>query len=95
MASAVRPRPELFENPRHLTDGRVIGRPSFNLLQNFRCVRIHVGVLSLRPADPCRRRAVQRNLETRRTLLRMRVMPRLAEPIRFSESIQAFAAELI
>jgi len=34
-------------------------------------------------------------LETRRTLLRKRVMPRLAEPFRFSETIQASAAELI
>jgi ATP-dependent DNA ligase len=34
-------------------------------------------------------------LETRRTLLRTQVMPRLAEPIRLSETIQASAAELI
>ena len=34
-------------------------------------------------------------LETRRTLLRTGVMPRLAEPIRFSETIQASTPELI
>jgi ATP-dependent DNA ligase len=34
-------------------------------------------------------------LEARRKLLRTRVMPRLAEPIHFSETIDASAAELI
>jgi len=36
-----------------------------------------------------------KTLETRRTLLRTRVIPRLAEPIRLSETIQASAADLI
>jgi bifunctional non-homologous end joining protein LigD len=81
-------------------DGEIValdesGRPSFNLLQNF-ATRDYTLVFYL--FDLLILAGVElRNetLETRRTLLRTRVMPRLTEPIRFSETIEASAPELI
>jgi bifunctional non-homologous end joining protein LigD len=81
-------------------DGEIValdesGRPSFNLLQNF-ATREYALVFYL--FDLLILAGVElRNetLETRRTLLRTRVMPRLTEPIRFSETIQASTPELI
>ena len=83
-----------------MVDGEIValdesGRPSFNLLQNY-ATREYTLVFYL--FDLLILAGIElRNetLETRRTFLRTRVMPRLAEPIRFSETIQATAAELI
>ena len=77
-------------------DGEIValdesGRPSFNLLQNF-ATREYTLVFYL--FDLLILAGVElRNetLETRRTLLRTRVMPRLTEPIRFSETIHFHA----
>jgi ATP-dependent DNA ligase len=81
-------------------DGEIValdesGRPSFNLLQNF-ATREYTLVFYL--FDLLILAGVElRNetLETRRTLLRTRVIPRLTEPIRFSETIEASTSELI
>jgi ATP-dependent DNA ligase len=81
-------------------DGEIValdenGRPSFNLLQNY-ATREYI--LAFYLFDLLILAGVElRNetLETRRTLLRTRVMPRLAEPIRFSETIQAPVSELV
>ena len=81
-------------------DGEIValdenGRPSFNLLQNY-ATREYI--LAFYLFDLLILAGVElRNetLEIRRTLLRTRVMPRLAEPIRFSETIQAPVSELV
>jgi ATP-dependent DNA ligase len=83
-----------------VADGEIValdesGRPSFNLLQNsatreYTLVFYLFDLLILAGID-----LRNETLETRRMLLRTRVMPRSAEPIRFSETIQASAAELI
>jgi bifunctional non-homologous end joining protein LigD len=83
-----------------VADGEIValdenGRPSFNLLQNY---ATHEYTLAFYLFDLLILAGIElRNetLETRRTRLRTRVMPRLAEPIRFSEKIQTSAAELI
>src|SRR5271155_4834948 len=71
------------------------GQPSFNLLQNhagseYRPVFYVFDLLILAGED-------LRNepLEVRRKLLRTKVMPRFAEPIRFSEPLHASAAEVV
>jgi bifunctional non-homologous end joining protein LigD len=83
-----------------VVDGEIValdenGRPSFNLLQNYATreytLAFYLFDLLILAGIELR----NETLETRRTLLRTRVMPRLAEPIRISETIQASAAELI
>jgi len=83
-----------------VADGEIValdgsGRPSFNLLQNYATreytLAFYLFDLLILAGVELR----TETLETRRTLLRTRVMPRLAEPIRFSETIQAPASELV
>ena len=71
------------------------GQPSFNLLQNhagseYRLVFYVFDLLILAGED-------LRNepLEVRRRLLRAKVMPQFAQPIRFSETLHASAADVI
>jgi bifunctional non-homologous end joining protein LigD len=81
-------------------DGEIVafdseGRPSFNVLQNHRNreteLQFYVfDLLILRDKD-----LVQQPLEKRRELLRTKVMPRLPDSIRYSETLQASPAELI
>ena len=97
-AELVRPLEPLPDET--VIDGEIValdgsGHPSFNLLQNYatreyRLVFYVFDLLILAGED-------LRNepLELRRKLLHTRVMSRLAEPIRFSETIPASAAELI
>jgi DNA ligase D-like protein (predicted ligase) len=95
LVSALEPLPN-----ETVIDGEIValdesGRPSFNLLQNY-ATREYIlafylfDLLILAGVD-----LRHETLETRRMLLRTQVMPRLAEPIRFSETIQASAAELV
>jgi len=81
-------------------DGEIValdatGRPSFNLLQNDAtreyCLVFYVFDLLILAGKDLRNEP----LEVRRKVLHTRVMSRLAEPIRFSETIRASAAELI
>jgi len=95
LISALEPLPD-----ETVADGEIValdssGRPSFNLLQNYAAREYTLAfylfdLLILAGVD-----FRNETLETRRTLLRTRVMPRLTEPIRFSETIQASAAGLI
>jgi ATP-dependent DNA ligase len=81
-------------------DGEIVsfdseGRPSFNVLQNQRNreteLQFYVfDLLILRGKD-----LTQQSLDKRRELLRTKVMPRLPETIRYSETLQATPAELI
>jgi ATP-dependent DNA ligase len=83
-----------------VADGEIValdesGHPSFNLLQNYATgeytlVFYLFDLLILAGLD-----LRHETLETQRMLLHTQVMPRLAEPIRFSETIQASATELI
>lgn len=83
-----------------VVDGEVValdanGRPSFNLLQNSAAheysLVFYLFDLLMLAGDDLRNQA----LEVRRKLLHTKVMPRLADPIRFSETIEASAAELV
>jgi DNA ligase D-like protein (predicted ligase) len=72
-----------------------VGRPSFNLLQNHAAHEVSLifyafDLLVLAGED-----LRGAPLEVRRNLLRTKVMPGLAEPIRFSETLRASATELI
>ena len=72
-----------------------VGRPSFNLLQNHASHEVSLifyafDLLILAGEDH-----MGEPLEVRRKLLRTKVMPRLAEPIRLSETLRASATELI
>jgi bifunctional non-homologous end joining protein LigD len=81
-------------------DGEIVavdatGRPSFNLLQNCAtreyCLVFYVFDLLILAGKDFKNEP----LEVRRKVLHTRVMSRLAEPIRSSETIRASAAELI
>jgi ATP-dependent DNA ligase len=81
-------------------DGEIVafdseGRPSFNVLQNHRSRETELqfyafDLLLLRGKD-----LTQQPLEKRRELLRTKVIPRLPDTIRYSETLQASPAELI
>ena len=71
------------------------GHPSFNLLQNY-ASREYTLVFYLFDLLVLEGEDLRiESLEVRRQLLSARLMPRLAEPIRFSETMQASAAELL
>jgi DNA ligase D-like protein (predicted ligase) len=81
-------------------DGEIVafdsaGGPSFNVLQNHRNreteIQFYVfDLLILRGKD-----LTKQSLEKRRELLRTKVMPRLPDTIRYSETLQASPADLI
>ena len=80
-------------------DGEIIaydtdGRPSFNVLQNRRAEpELHLyafDLLTLRGES-----LIREPLEIRRELLRTKVMPRLADSIRYSETMEASPADLV
>jgi bifunctional non-homologous end joining protein LigD len=83
-----------------VVDGEIValddsGRPSFNLLQNY-ASREYTLVFYLFDLLILEGNDVRNEpREARRKLLSARVMPRLAEPVRFSETIQASASELL
>jgi ATP-dependent DNA ligase len=81
-------------------DGEVVamdetGQPSFNLLQNHAGSEyspvFYVFDLLILAGEDLRNKP----LEVRRKLLRAKVMPQFAEPIRFSETLHASAAEVV
>src|SRR5260370_12856961 len=97
-AELVRPREAVGDEV--VSEGEIVavdgtGRPSFNLLQNYAtreyCLVFYVFDLLILAGEDFKNEP----LELRRRLLHTRVMSRLAEPIRFSETIPASAAELI
>jgi bifunctional non-homologous end joining protein LigD len=81
-------------------DGEVValdedGRPSFNLLQNFGSAGVHLvyyvfDVMVLAGKD-----VMREPLDTRRMLLEKHVLPKLGEPIRYSQELKASLSDLI
>src|SRR5207249_59370 len=71
------------------------GRPSFNLLQNYGSPKAPIvyyvfDVMVLAGKD-----LMGETLETRRTLLESKVLPKVAEPIRYSSELPGTLADLI
>jgi ATP-dependent DNA ligase len=96
--SLIRPLQPLTDET--VVDGEIValddaGRPSFNLLQNSAThengLVFYLFDLLILAGEDLRNRP----LEVRRKLLQRRVMPQLAEPIRFSETIEASALDLV
>jgi DNA ligase D-like protein (predicted ligase) len=96
--SLIRPLQPLADET--VVDGEIValddaGRPSFNLLQNSAthedCLVLYLFDLLILAGEDLRNQP----LEVRRKLLRTKVMPGLAEPIRLSETIEASAADLV
>jgi bifunctional non-homologous end joining protein LigD len=83
-----------------VVDGEVValdgdGRPSFNLLQNYGSAGAHLiyyvfDVMVLAGKD-----VIREPLEMRRTLLEKHVLPKLGEPIRYSQELKASLSDLI
>jgi ATP-dependent DNA ligase len=81
-------------------DGEVValddaGRPSFNLLQNYGSSKVPVvyyifDIMVLAGTD-----VMGQTLESRRALLESKVLPKLAEPIRYSPELPGTLADLI
>jgi DNA ligase D-like protein (predicted ligase) len=96
--SLIRPLQPLADET--VVDGEIVsldaaGRPSFNLLQNSAThedgLVFYLFDLLILAGEDLRNQP----LEVRRNLLQRRVMSGLPEPIRFSETIEASAAELV
>jgi bifunctional non-homologous end joining protein LigD len=81
-------------------DGEVValdetGRPSFNLLQNYASNEYTLSFYAFDLLQFAGRNLVREPLKVRRELLRTKLMPRLAEPIRFSETLHTSPGDLI
>src|SRR5579863_74530 len=81
-------------------DGEVValdadGKPSFNTLQNFGAGQapLHFYIFDLMVLGG--KDVMGETLETRRGLLETRVLPKLAEPIRYSPKLEASLNDLI
>jgi DNA ligase D-like protein (predicted ligase) len=83
-----------------IVDGEIValdetGRPSFNLLQNYRQAGTALEYYTFDLLHLAGRNLREHPLGERRELLRSRVMRRLASPIRFSEALNGSPAEVI
>lgn len=81
-------------------DGEVValdatGRPSFNLLQNYASSEYTLVFYAFDLPMLAGKDLMREPLKVRRDLLRTKLMSHLAEPIRFSETLQASPADLI
>jgi DNA ligase D-like protein (predicted ligase) len=81
-------------------DGEVValdetGRPSFNLLQNYATSEYTLVFYAFDLLMLAGKNLMREPLKVRRELLRTKVMPTLAEPIRLSETLQASPGHLI
>lgn len=81
-------------------DGEVValdetGRPSFNLLQNYARSEYTLVFYAFDVPILVGKNLMREPLKVRRELLRTRVMPTVAEPIRLSETLQASTGDLI
>ena len=72
-----------------------IGRPSFNLLQNYASSEYTLVFYAFDLLMLAGKSAMREPLKVRRELLRTKVMSTLAEPIRLSETLQASPEDLI
>jgi bifunctional non-homologous end joining protein LigD len=83
-----------------VVDGEIValdesGRPSFNVLQNYKHSDTPLQFYAFDLLHLAGRNLCDRPLDERRELLRTKVMPRMADQIRFSESFEASPADLI
>ncbi|HSU30568.1 MAG TPA: non-homologous end-joining DNA ligase [Bryobacteraceae bacterium] len=81
-------------------DGEVVafdesGRPSFNTLQNYGSSQAPIFYYTFDVLILAGRDVTTEPLETRRELLRSRVLPKLHEPIRYSQDLDASLPDLI
>jgi bifunctional non-homologous end joining protein LigD len=81
-------------------DGEVValdedGRPSFNLLQNHQTATAQLVYYVFDVLVLVGRDVMREPLDTRRALLEEHVLPRLDEPIRYSQELQASLSDLI
>jgi DNA ligase D-like protein (predicted ligase) len=81
-------------------DGEVValdetGRPSFNLLQNYATSEYTLVFYAFDVPILAGKNLMPEPLKVRRELLRTRVMPTPAEPLRLSETLQAAPGDLI
>ena len=95
LSSALHPIPD-----ETAIDGEIValdeaGRPSFNLLQNYESAGAHLvyyvfDVLVLAGKD-----VMREPLDARRALLEKHILPKLDEPIRYSQELKASLSDLI
>lgn len=83
-----------------IVDGEIValnaqGRPSFNLLQNYQTAAQPIVYYAFDLLMLGGKSVTDRPLEERREMLRDRVMRRLEEPIRFSETLDAPADRVL
>src|SRR5271170_569350 len=83
-----------------VVDGEIValdetGRPSFNVLQSYNSSAASLQFYLFDLLHLAGKNLRDRTLGQRRELLRTKVMPRLPEDIRFSETLEAPAAELV
>jgi DNA ligase D-like protein (predicted ligase) len=81
-------------------DGEVValddaGRPSFNLLQNYGSSKAPIVYYIFDLMILAGKDVMGQTLESRRALLESKVLPRLAEPIRYSPELPGTLADLI
>ncbi len=83
-----------------IIDGEVValdvsGRPSFNTLQNYGSSRVPIFYYTFDVVVLAGRDLRSEPLDTRRELLRTKVLPKLGEPIRYSADLEASLPDLI
>ena len=83
-----------------IVDGEIValdetGRPSFNVLQNYNSSAASLQFYLFDLLHLAGKNLRDRPLDQRRELLRAKVMPRLPEEVRFSETLQAPVAEVV
>ena len=70
------------------------GRPSFNILQNYRRAGLPLQFYAFDVLTLAGRSLQDRTLEERRKALRTKIVPRLPESVLFSETLEATASEV-
>jgi ATP-dependent DNA ligase len=83
-----------------IVDGEVValdetGRPSFNVLQNYNHAATPLQFYVFDLLHLAGKNLRDRPLDERRELLRAKVMPRMPEDIRLSETLEATASEIV
>ncbi|HET9219777.1 MAG TPA: non-homologous end-joining DNA ligase [Terriglobia bacterium] len=81
-------------------DGEVValdeeGRPSFNLLQNYDSSKAHLIYYVFDALIVAGRDVMRETLDARRELLEKKVLPKLGEPIRYSQELRSDLPTLI
>ena len=82
-----------------IIDGEIValdetGRPSFNVLQNYRRAGTPLQFYAFDVLTLAQRSLQDRPLEERRKVLRTKILPRMPESVLFSETLEATASEV-